>query len=133
VLDAPRNAIGDTFPTGTSGPGPGESTRITLALPDFREPVEFDVRSRPFRNPILVNAVDLTVWTPFGWLLGLAIPLISERVRKFVFGWVRQQLQRWPRPRWRRTAHKPTAAHRSQRSQGRDPDELPPRQQRPTG
>jgi hypothetical protein len=98
VLDAPRNAIGDTFPAGTTGPGPGHSTRIALPLPDFEDSVEFDVRSRPFRNPILVKAVDVTVWTPFGWLLGLAIPLINDRVRDVAGGWLRRRFQRL-RPR----------------------------------
>ena len=134
VLDAPHNAIGDTFPAGTSGPGPGDSTRITLALPDFREPVEFDVRSQPFRNPILVKVANVTVWTPFGWLLGLAIPLISDRVRHLVFGWVGQQLRRLAPSYRRRTAHKLSAAHRSLPAQdsSRDSDELAAIHQRRT-
>ncbi len=94
VLDAPSNAIGNTFPAGTTGPGPRHSTRTTLPLPDFEDAVEFDVRSRPFRNPILVKAVNVTVWTPFGWLLALAIPLISDRARGIAWDLIRRGLRR---------------------------------------
>jgi hypothetical protein len=111
VLDAPRNAIGDTFPAGTTGPGPRHSTRVTLPLPDFEDSVEFDVRSRPFRNPILVKAVDVTVWTPFGWLLGLAIPLINDRVRGVAGGWLSRRFRRLrPRRHGRRRAEAGDAA-----------------------
>jgi hypothetical protein len=92
VLDAPRNAIGETFPAGTLGPGPGDNERIALALPDFGEPVEFDVRSRPFRNSVLVKALGLTAWTPFGWLVALAMPLVSDRVRELLLGWISRRL-----------------------------------------
>jgi hypothetical protein len=95
VLDAPRNAIGDAFPAGISGPGPGHSTRVRLPVADFADSVEFDVRSRPFRNPIFVKAVSVTVWTPFGWLLGLAIPLISDRVRDVSLRWLKRGFQRY--------------------------------------
>jgi hypothetical protein len=101
VLDAPRNAIGDTFPAANSQSGPGDSTRTTMQLPDFRDPVEFDLRSPPFRNPILVQAANVTVWTPFGWLLALAIPLVNDRVRDLLFSWVRRRFHRSPQPRTR--------------------------------
>lgn len=110
VLDAPKNAIGETFPAGSLGPGPGDSTRMRLPLPEFGESVEFDVRSSPFRNAILAKAVDVTVWTPFGWLLGLAIPMISDRARALVLGWIRRVFQRL---RLRRSGQRGRASERS--------------------
>jgi hypothetical protein len=106
VFDAPRNAIGDTFPAGQRGVGPRGGDRITLQLPEFADALEFDVRSRPFRNPILVKTVDVTVWTPFGWMLALVVPLISDRVREVIVDWMKRLFQRRkPPPRRRRRAH----------------------------
>jgi hypothetical protein len=99
VLDGPSNAIGETFPDGERQRGPGGGDRIALGAVEFGEPIEFDVRSAPFRNPLLVKAVDVTLWTPFAWMLAITTSLISDRVREFITGWIKRLLQRIRRRR----------------------------------
>jgi hypothetical protein len=84
TLDAPPNAIGGTFPSGTRGRGPDGAERVTVRVPTDGESVEFDVRNDLFRNPVLVSAVDITIWTPFPPMLAAMAAMISSRVREFL-------------------------------------------------
>jgi len=97
TLDAPTNAIGGTFPSAARGRGPDGTERVAVPVPADGESVEFDVRNDLFRNPVLVSAVDVTVWTPFPPLLAAMATMISARAREFLRRKARQ-LRGWLLP-----------------------------------
>lgn len=86
VLDAPSGAIGETIPDAEQESGPGTSRRATLAIPKSGEPIEFAVRSPPFRTQPLATAADLIATTAFGVLLMLGMTVFVQRVRNFLWG-----------------------------------------------
>jgi hypothetical protein len=94
TLDAPTNAIGGTFPSGDRGRGPDGAERVTIPVPADGESMEFDVRNDLFRNPVLVSAVDVTLWTPFPPLLVAMATMISSRARELLCRKARQ-LRDW--------------------------------------
>ena len=80
----PENAVGETFPDATRATHPGDGSEdVTFGLEESAraETVEFEVRSPPFRNAILVQAVDLSVWSGMNWILVGLIAASSEWVR----------------------------------------------------
>ena len=80
----PENAVGETFPDSTRATHPGDGSEdVTFGLEESAraETVEFEVRSPPFRNAILVQAVDLSVWSGMNWILVGLIAASSEWVR----------------------------------------------------
>lgn len=88
VLDAPSGAISETVPDAEQEPGPGASRRATLAIPKSGDPIEFAVRSPPFRAQPLATAADLIASPVFGVLLMLAMTVFVKRVRDFLWGWL---------------------------------------------
>lgn len=88
VLDAPPGAIAETVPDAEQESGPGTSRRATLAIPKSGDPIEFAVRSTPFRTQPLATAADLIASPVFGVLLMLAMTVFVKRVRDFLWGWL---------------------------------------------
>ena len=97
VLDAPSNAIGETVPDAEREPGAGSGSRVTLALPQFGEPVEFAVRSPLFRRQPFAAVADATPSFAFGLLLVLAMTTLVNPVRDFLWGWPTRAIKRSPR------------------------------------
>ncbi len=88
VLDAPSGAIGKTLPDAGQKSGPGASRRATLAIPKSGKPMEFVVRSPPFRKQPIATAADLIATPVFGVLVLLGMTVFVKRVRNFLWGWV---------------------------------------------
>lgn len=88
VLDAPSGAIAEMVPDAEQTSGPGTSRRATLAIPKSGDPIEFAVRSTPFRTQPLATAADLFASPVFGVLLMLAMTVFVKRVRDFLWGWL---------------------------------------------
>ncbi len=82
-IDGPQRALGQAYPNASgSETRPSDKRQfVTLELDEDTSEVQFEIRSPPFRNEVLVRAVDLTAFTPFGWLLTALIALSSDSFR----------------------------------------------------
>jgi hypothetical protein len=80
----PANAVGETFPEATRATHPGDGSQdVTFELEESARDgrIEFDVRSPPFRNAMLVKVVDLSLWSGLNWILMLLIAATNDWVR----------------------------------------------------
>jgi hypothetical protein len=81
TLDAPRYAIASTTPSSAVKQIPSKRDSHTITLRPTTRQVAFEVRSKVFRNAALAKVTDATKWTPFKWLVGLALALSNGAVR----------------------------------------------------
>lgn len=85
VLDGPANSITDTFPDARQQRGPNGGVRFSLNVGEaFSDPIDFEVRSPPFRNHYLLNALDVIKSNLFHWLVVVLPGLAWTRVRLFL-------------------------------------------------
>ena len=78
----PARAVGDTFPAATRARHPIDDTEdLAFPLGESGELLEFQVRSPPFRNPVLVSLVDLSLWSGVNWIVVLLIASTNDWVR----------------------------------------------------
>jgi hypothetical protein len=80
----PANAVGETFPDATRATHPSDGSQdVKFELEESARDasIEFDVRSPPFRNAILVKVVDLSLWSGINWVLMLLIAATNDWVR----------------------------------------------------
>jgi hypothetical protein len=91
-IDGPQRALGQAYPNASgSETRPSDKRQfVTLDLDEDTGEVQFEIRSPPFRNEVLVRAVDLTAFTPFGWLLTALIALSSDSFRGALLASIRR-------------------------------------------
>ena len=91
-IDGPQRALGQAYPNASgSETRPSDKRQfVTLDLDEDTSEVQFEIRSPPFRNEVLVRAVDLTAFTPFGWLLTALIALSSDSFRGALLASIRR-------------------------------------------
>jgi hypothetical protein len=85
TLRLPNRAIGKTDPpVQETSSLPGGDQQVTVPLDQETAVAQIELRSPPFRSDPLAQLADVTVWTPFQWILGVCLAGASGAFREFL-------------------------------------------------